>query len=264
MALTYAGVPRTLEELTEQVYLPQRKGSLQPEMLAATRRAGLLAYVLAPEPDALLRELAARRPVVVLLNLRFDFFPEWHYAVVTGHDLNDREVFLHSGADERTVMDLDDFDRAWAKAQRWAFVAVSPDQLPATASEAAYIDAAAALERVSPESARVAYMTALTRWPMNLIARVALGNEAYHRHDLATAEMHYRRATVDHPDAADAWNNLAQVLYEQGRNQTALEAVERAVVLGGPRKAKYESTRASIKAKAPVAASRQDSSGRDH
>lgn len=246
IVLTNAGVPRTPSDLTDQVYLPRREGSLQAEMLTATRRAGLLAYTLAPEPDALLQELAAGHPVVVLLNLRFEFFPRWHYAVLVGYDLQGKEMVLRSGTDRRLVMKQDDFDRAWARAGRWAFVALPPDQMPAAAGEAAYVDAAAALERVSPESAQLAYAAALTKWPMNLFARMGLGNQAYRRRDLATAEREYRQATVDHPDAADTWNNLAQVLHEQGRDQVALETVERATAIGGQRQAIYASTRAAI------------------
>jgi hypothetical protein len=46
-----AGVDVTPDALVDQVYLPGRKGSLQPEMLAATRRQGLLAYPLKPKVE---------------------------------------------------------------------------------------------------------------------------------------------------------------------------------------------------------------------
>ena len=59
----------TPEELVPQVYLPERKGSLQVEMLAAARRHGLVSYQLAPRFEDLLRELAAGNPVIVLQNL---------------------------------------------------------------------------------------------------------------------------------------------------------------------------------------------------
>ena len=71
---------------------------------------------------------------------------------------------------------------------------------------------------------------------------MGLGNVAYRLHDLAGAEMEYGRAAKDHPDAADAWNNLAQVLHELGRNQAALVAAKRAVAIGGARMSIYEST----------------------
>jgi Peptidase_C39 like family/Tetratricopeptide repeat len=248
MVFAYAGVPRTPKDITGLVYLPGREGSLQPEMLAATRREGLLPYKLATEPDALLQELAAGHPVVVLLNLRFSFLPEWHYAVLVGYDLTSKEVVLRSGANRRLIMTLHDFDRSWAKSGRWAFVALPPDQIPASARESDYVAAVVALERVSPQSARVAYATALTRWPGDLIARIGLGNVAYGQHDLIAAESEYRRATIDHPDSGDAWNNLAQVLHELGNNSAALEASDRAVAIGGPRLAIYQSTQKAIKA----------------
>src|SRR5512139_1764026 len=58
MVFAPAGVRTDVEELTPLVYLPGRQGSLQAEMLGATRRSGLLAYPLAPRMEDLLRELA--------------------------------------------------------------------------------------------------------------------------------------------------------------------------------------------------------------
>jgi tetratricopeptide (TPR) repeat protein len=75
---------------------------------------------------------------------------------------------------------------------------------------------------------------------------MALGNAAYRQRQLPKAEAAYRQATLDHPDAADAWNNLAQVLHETGRSSQAVAAAQRAVALGGPRSATYQSTLASI------------------
>lgn len=249
MVLTYAGVPRTPADMTELVYLPARKGSLQPDMLAATRRVGLLPYTLKAEPDAVLQELAAGHPVVVLLNLRFDILPEWHYAVLNGYDLTSKEIILRSGTEKRAIMTLHDFDHAWAKSGRWAFVALPPDQMPASAKEADYVDAVIALERVSPRSAQVAYAGALATWPGNLIARIGLGNVVYGQHDLIAAESEYRRATIDHPDSGDAWNNLAQVLHELGNNPAALTAADRAIAIGGQRLDIYRATRESINAR---------------
>lgn len=244
--LGHSGVPRTPGQLVEQVYVPQRKGSLQPEMLGATRRAARLPYVLAPSLKDLLREVANGHPVLVLQNLRWDLLPQWHYAVVVGYDLEQGEVVLRSGTERRLVMSLDAFDRSWARAERWAFVALPPDRLPATAAEHAYVGAVAALERVVPDAGRQAYERALAAWPGNLFARMALGNAAYRRGDLASAQAAYRQATRDHPEAADAWNNLAQVLHDLDQPAEARAAAQRAVSLGGARRATYQSTLATI------------------
>lgn len=246
MALVHAGVRATPEALVDQVYLPARGGSLQAEMLATARRRGLVAYRLAPRFEDVLREVAAGTPVIVLQNLMFDFWPLWHYAVVVGYDLSREEIVLRSGTTARLTMSLTNFERTWARGGHWAMVALPPERLPASAEEKAYVAAVVALERVSAEAARRAYSAALERWPHNLVARIGAGNAAYAMRDYAAAEAAYRQAVRDHPRAADAWNNLAQVLLRLGRKEEALDAAQRAVALGGPRLAQYQSTLEAI------------------
>lgn len=248
--LEHAGQERSPEALKNEVYLPQRKGSLQAELLAATRRTGLLPYILEPSPEALLTEVAAGQPVLVLQDLGFLFVPSWHYAVVVGYDQATRELILRSGREPREIVAFADFDRSWEKSGRWAFVAVAPDRLPASATESRFVAAAVALEGVSPDAAARAYGLALERWPDNLPARIGQGNVAYRRHDLAAAETAYRRATVDHPEAAAAWNNLAQALHAAGRRSEALAAVRRAIEIGGPWRDFYMATQATIESEA--------------
>lgn len=240
--LVHAGGDATPESLLPQVYLPARKGSLQAEMLAATRRHRLVAYPLAPRMEDLLRELAAGTPVVVLENLALDWWPQWHYAVAIGYDLGRRELVLRSGVTRRLTMPLDTFEHTWARSGHWAMAALPPDRLPATASESSYLAAVAALERLAPAAARRGYETALGRWPGSVAARLGLGNASYAMRDLTGAAAAYQRATQDHPEAADAWNNLAQALHELGSRDAALAAAQRAVSLGGPRQAAYRET----------------------
>ena len=245
-ALVYSGADTSPDALVSQVYLPEREGSLQAEMLAATRRHGRVAYRLAPQLEDVLQEVAAGTPVVVLQNLAFAFVPRWHYAVVVGYDRPREEIVLRSGTTRRLTMTLSNFERTWARSQYWAMVAIAPERLPATASEHSYVAAGVALERVSADAARRAYATALARWPHNLLARIGSGNLAYAAKDFAVAEAAYRQATRDHPQAADAWNNLAQTLLEVGRKEEALDAAQRAVALGGPRLTQYQTTLKTI------------------
>ncbi len=240
--LANVGVATSPEALVPQVYLPGREGSLQAEMLATARRNGLVAYRLAPRLEEVLREVAAGNPVIVFQNLTFDFAPLWHYAVVVGYDRAQEEIVLRSGVTKRLVTSLSTFERTWERGGYWAMLALPPDRLPASAEEGAYVAAAAALERASPAAARRAYATALARWPDNLPARIGSGNAAYAMKDLAAAEAAYRQAARDHPQAADAWNNLAQVLLETGRREEALLVARRAVELGGPRLSRYQET----------------------
>lgn len=244
--LNFAGVNTTPQALADEVYVPERKGALQAEMLAAVRRHGLVAYPLRPRLDDLLREVAAGTPVVVLENLSLPIFPMWHYAVVIGYDLPREAIVLRSGTTRREVMALGTFEHTWARSGHWAMVAVAPQYLPLTANEDDYVAAVVALEHVAPKAARQAYATAIKRWPKNRVALLGLGNTAYRMHDLAAAEDAYRRATAAHPQSADAWNNLAQTLSDLGRKDEALDAGRRAVTLGGPRLALYRATLKTI------------------
>jgi tetratricopeptide (TPR) repeat protein len=63
---------------------------------------------------------------------------------------------------------------------------------------------------------------------------MGLGNSYYAIKELTRAESAFRAATARYPQAAPAYNNLAQVLLDQGRKQEALAAAQKAVSLGGP------------------------------
>jgi hypothetical protein len=245
-ALVHAGSETTPDALVPLVYLPVREGSLQAEMLAAARRHGRVAYRLAPRLEDVLREASDGTPVIVLQNLALDLVPRWHYAVVVGYDLPREEIILRSGTTSRAVMKLGTFERTWARGEHWAMLALAPERLPATASEDRYVAAVAALERVAPGAARRAYVTAIERWPGSLAARIGQGNAAYALRDLAGAEAAYREAIRRHPEAADAWNNLAQTLHELRQRDEALAAARRAVDIGGPRLAQYHATLQAI------------------
>ena len=134
------------DELISRVYLPQRQGSLQPELLAATRHYGRIPYVIPPEFAALLAEVSQGRPVLVLQNLGIKAFPAWHYAVVVGFSRERREVILRSGIDERRVTPAVTFANTWRRAGNWGIVALQPGELPATDDIKGYLRALAAAE----------------------------------------------------------------------------------------------------------------------
>jgi hypothetical protein len=246
MVLAWSGLEVTPVELTPAVYTPGRAGSLPPDMVAGARRSGRLAVPVGNLGD-LLAELAAGHPVLVLQNLGLDWWPQWHYAVAVGYDRERGDLLLHSGPEARQWMALATFERTWARADHWALVILPPARLPATADEAATLRAAAALEQVGhADAAATAYQTILERWPGSLGALMGLGNARYAQGDLRGADVAFRSATINHPNAAAGWNNLAQVLAERGERAPALEAARRAVELGGPLVETYRTTLESI------------------
>jgi tetratricopeptide (TPR) repeat protein len=127
-------------------------------------------------------------------------------------------------------------------------LALAPTQLPATADASSVARSVAALERNQPEAARVAYGTALQRWPQQATLLFGLGNSHYALHDLPAAARAYQAAVLAQPDYADAWNNLAQVQWELGLPDAARSSIAQAVALGGGRLAQYQKLQAEIEA----------------
>ena len=245
-----AGVPADIESMTPLVYLPGRRGSLQAEMLGATRRSGLVAYTLAPQLEAVLREIAAGTPVVVLVNLTFRLMPVWHYAVVVGYDLERERIVVRTGPIKRDEFRLGFFEFLWRDSEHWSMVALAPGRMPATAREQEFAAAVAALEQAGhSREARESYRALLQRWPSNLVGLIGLGNVEYALKDLPASERAFRRASEAHPQSGPAFNNLAHALAELGRLAEAEAAGRTAVALGGPTLAEAQKTLEAILAR---------------
>jgi len=244
-SLSAAGLPTTLGDLVGKVFLPGREGSLQIEMLAGARRHGAVAFVIAGSLAALLQELDAGNPVVVLLNLGLSWAPSWHYAVAVGYDLETRHVLLRSGPMKRQELSFTTFENTWQRSDRWAFVALPPGRFAATANEAEATRALVAFERNNPPAvATTAYRSGLARWPQNSTLAMGLGNALYASGDLSSAEKVFREVAGSH-NIASAHNNHARVLLELGRREEAWQAAESGLPIAGPlRQALLETLRA--------------------
>ena len=219
--LAHAGATVDAEGLVREVYVEGLRGSLQPELLGATRRHGFIPYVIAPEPSALMAELAARRPVLVLQNQGVDRVPVWHYAVVVG--VEDDNVVLRSGTEERRIERASRFLRSWQRGMNWAFVAIEPGALPATATAGAYVRALAGTEPLlAPQAARRGYEAALERWPDDELVLFAAAGQRLASGDAAQATALYRRLLAANPEHTAARNNLANALAARGCYAEAL------------------------------------------
>jgi len=224
--LTASGIDVTADALTRQVYLPGRRGSLQTELIAATRRHGRLPYRLEGGLPALLAQVDAGHPVVVLQNLGFKRWPRWHYAVVVGYSAADDTVVLRSGTTPRLSMPAWLFQRTWRDSNQWALMTLPPDELPAEPDPDAWVEAAAALEATGKtDAAHEAFAVAVRQWPDHPAARLGLANTLYQRGDAAGSEEVLRELVADHPDYHAARNNLGHVLAERGCTAEAREVI---------------------------------------
>ena len=245
--LQWDGEPVTPAELRPALYVPDKHGTLQVEMVGEARARGRLVYRLPPQIDSLLTELEAGHPVVVLQNLGLGWWPVWHYAVVVGFDPVEPDIILRSGRHRRWVTPLPLFERTWARSGNWAIAVLNPQQLPATADAPAFLDAVLGLERIGQwRAAETAYRAATERWPENRYLRLGLANSLYRQGRLKDSETAYRNAIRIDPRSPVAYNNLALVLADQGRWEEALANARRAVSLGGPLSDTYRTTLATI------------------
>lgn len=225
MLLSQRGFTDTPQSLKDRVYIPAREGSLQVEMVAAAREHGLLMYPLAPNLAAILTEVAAGNPVLVMQNMAFNWYPQWHYAVVVGYDLTTQEMIVHSGVNQAEREPFSLFMRLWDRTERWAVVALPPEQLPASAESLVYLRAASDLEQSGQlTAAKRAYATALHAWPDQAAARLGLGNVAWSEKQPQVALAQFRQLVSDFPELKPGWNNLSVALESVGCLQAARQA----------------------------------------
>lgn len=225
MVLNHRGVAATPDSLKDRVYLPERKGTLQVEMISAARERDLLVYPLDKDLQAILTELAAGNPVLVMQNLAFNWYPQWHYAVVVGYDLNAREILVHSGLNKAQREPFHVFMRTWSRADYWARVMLPPGQLPATARPLTYLRAASDLEQTGRlQSAEAAYRSAVEQWPDQPTARFGLGNTLWAGDKRPAALEQFQQLVNDFPDFQPGWNNLATGLELSGCASAAAAA----------------------------------------
>ncbi|HKK56504.1 PA2778 family cysteine peptidase [Marinobacter sp.] len=215
--LTSQDVAVTPEQLVPRVYLPERQGSLKVELVAAARQYGLLVYPLAADLAAILAEIDAGHPVLVMQNLGFDWFPQWHFAVVIGYDPAAEELVLHTDTRRANRQSVNVFYRTWDRAGQWSAVILPPGDFPATAQPLPYLEAAHDLELTSQSAAAfAAYQAAAEQWPEEPAARLGMGNIAFAKQEWVEAVGYYADTVRKFPGLASGWNNLAHALARAG------------------------------------------------
>ncbi|MCO6440462.1 MAG: PA2778 family cysteine peptidase [Nitrococcus mobilis] len=249
MVLGWSGVSADPERLGTELYIPAKQGTLQAELVARARRSRRLAYIIPPQLSELLRELAAKHPVLVLQNLGLGWYPIWHYAVVVGVQPANGNLVLRSGDERRHVVAIETFERTWARAERWGIVVLPPGELPATATAARLFQSLAELEtQHAPMTTLPSWRAAVKRFPKDGRLALGLANALYDTERLASAAAVLKAALERQTDrSAVLYNNLAQIEADRGDWAAAEAAAVEAVRLGGPFVATFRATLRTIR-----------------
>lgn len=226
MLLGASGVTVHPDDLTPYIYIPERKGSFQVELLAASRLHNRIPYVIDPDISALLSELKSGRPVLVLQNLAFNNLPAYHYAIVIGL-LPPDKIVLHSGEKRRLTIDLDKFLSTWERAGTWGLIALEPGEMPTVPDRIRYLNAVSAFELSGKiQQAEESYQAACSAWPEDQTSLLALGNNYLSQGKYKEAEIIFKDLISINPNNIAASNNLAEVLSRQGCHSKALTIID--------------------------------------
>lgn len=237
----------SLKELDERTLIPLKGGTLQIELTATARANGLLVYPLEPDFDALFMELKANHPVIVLVNRGLSWYELWHYAPVTGYDVESKTILMHFSDKPNEAISIETFAAIWQRSGNWGVVLLPPEELPLSASPKKYLKSAYDLEKTGMvDDAIVAYRSALGRWPQETSILFALANAYYSTNQLSSAEETYREILLIDKTHPLALNNLADLLCHTNRAQEALRVLDATVTTNTKILSIIDSTRQEI------------------
>ena len=225
--LEASGVTPAYDEVADRIYVPGLEGSLQVELMAATRSFERIPFRLQGELQAVLAEVEAGRPVLILQNLRVPRWPAWHYAVVIGYDRERAEIIMRSGRDPLQTTPTRRWMRQWDWASRWAIVVLEPGELPVNPHRPAVLRALADFDDHAPAGPRLrAWRAVAEQWPDEPLAWMGMGNARYELGTLDNAATDFEHALEIKPDSWPARLNLAHVLLELDRPCQGQQIIE--------------------------------------
>ncbi|MCH2547439.1 MAG: PA2778 family cysteine peptidase [Alphaproteobacteria bacterium] len=194
------------------VFTPEREGALPSDMLTAPRRQAMQAFVL-NAPAQLTQAIAEGYPVIVLMNLKFSWWPQWHYAVATGYDRTHDSITLHTGREKKETWQMSVFMRLWQRSGYWAMVMTPANRLPQFVTAQQAMESAIGLEKAQHlKAAYIAYHQVTQRFSDQCTAYVGMGNTAFRLEENTAAKRAWEQAKKFPACRQAANNNLAEIV----------------------------------------------------
>ena len=225
----FYGLEQNPLQIAPNSFIPGLEGSLQIEMVAATRQLGLLAYAENGNMAQLLSLLAEDIPVIVLQNNAIALFPQWHYAVVIGYDLDTAELILHTGITEAHRLNFSTFERTWQRGQYWMLAMLPRDKSSKHLDPFIYAKACQDLISTQQSSAGVAALkTATQQWPDYWLPYFLLGNYYFSTQPFVAANWFEKGLSFAQQEVSYL-NNYAMLLSGLGCTIKAKELIAQAL-----------------------------------
>lgn len=113
--LNFYGLMTNQEEIAKEIYVSKLKGSLTIDLLSYAKKNGFNAQFYKGSIEDLKKNIKAKKPLILFLNLGFNFFPVRHYLVVIGIDEGEEKVITYSGRKKNKVYSFETLLKAWKK-----------------------------------------------------------------------------------------------------------------------------------------------------
>ena len=173
----YYGKSISPQDVAPKLFIPNKEGSLQLEMVSATRQFGFLPYTKQGTLTSIMSLVREDIPVIVFQNLSIQLMPQWHYAVVIGFDSDNGTVTLHTGLTPNHEMSLELFERTWARGNYWYLAPVPPKVTSSEMTPFTYVSAAYDMLKVGDKAQSLAFLkTASQAWPSYWLSFFLIAN----------------------------------------------------------------------------------------
>ena len=173
----YYGMDATPTDIAPKLFIPNKEGSLQLEMVSATRQYGFLPYTERGTLSTIMALVSDNIPVIVFQNLSIQLLPQWHYAVVIGSNSQKGTVTLHTGVTESHEMSFELFERTWGRGKYWYLAPVPSSVSSINMSAYTYVSAAYDMMKVGSTEIAIQFLeTATKQWPSYWLSYFLLAN----------------------------------------------------------------------------------------
>ncbi|MCF2948017.1 PA2778 family cysteine peptidase [Paraglaciecola aquimarina] len=241
----YHGMNVTPAELAPNLFIPSREGSLQLEMISATRQYNFVPYSQAGSILQIIHLISQGIPVIVLQNNSISWLPMWHYAVVKGYDLQKSELILNTGKTEDHRMSFELFERTWQRSSYWMLVPLPSVKTSQHLESHIYIKAAYDLMRIGKvNTGLMSLKSAIKEWPEQWLSYFLLANH-YLNSDVAESLKWFHAGLTFAQTEPDYLNNYAYALAMAGCDESAKHIIHQALLLA-PNNANIQDTQRQI------------------
>lgn len=101
--------------VAQSVYREKLRGTLPIDLVIYAKEKGFEALFYKGSMEDLRDKVSRDAPLIIFLNLGYDFYPVGHYIVVTGYNEKARAVVANSGMEKDKAYSYDYINDAWAK-----------------------------------------------------------------------------------------------------------------------------------------------------